>query len=65
MGESLMDSTLALALVGVATLAVVTWGIAVAVAVFAVPKILKELQEIKHYLAWFYAVEKGRRTERS
>ena len=56
-----MDSTIALALVGVATLAVVTWGIAVAAAVFAVPKILKELQEIKHYLAWFYAVEKGRR----
>ena len=60
-----MDSTLALALVGVATLAVVTWGIAVATAVFTIPKILKELQEVKHYLAWFYAIEKGRRTERS
>lgn len=57
-----MDSTIALALVGVATLAVVSWGIAVASAVFAVPKILRELQEIKHYLAWFYAIEKGRRT---
>lgn len=56
-----MDSTMALALVGIATLAVVSWGIAVAAAVFAVPKILKELQEIKHYLAWFYAIEKGRR----
>ena len=65
MGESLMDSTLALTLVGVATLAVASWGIAVATAVFAVPKILKELQEIKHYLAWFYAIEKGRRIERS
>ena len=60
-----MDSTLALTLVGVATLAVASWGIAVATAVFAVPKILKELQEIKHYLAWFYAIEKGRRIERS
>ena len=60
-----MDSTLALTLVGVATLAVASWGIAVATAVFTVPKILKELQEIKHYLAWFYAIEKGRRIERS
>ncbi len=56
-----MESTVALILIGLAVLATISWGIAVAAAVYAVPKILREIQEIKRYLAWFYAIEKGKR----